>query len=106
MNNRVRRILGYPTQMSKQAAGEGALPAILATGKAGVLAALVAASAVGIGAGYVTEKMSAPVETDFDNARDSYAVGNLKAMLSSNASKLRDERMRVTNKKQKAMHFG
>lgn len=105
MNNRVRRILGYPTQMSKRAEDSGTLQAITSAGKGAVLTCLVAAAAAGVGAGYLTEKMSAPVETDFDNARDSYAVGNLKAMLTSNVNKLRDERMRVTNKKQKAMHF-
>jgi pheromone shutdown protein TraB len=106
MNNRVRRILGYPTQMSKHAADGGVLQAILSTGKGAVLTTLAAFALAGVGTGYVAEKISAPVETDFDNARDSYAVGNLKAMLASNANKLSDERMRITNKKQKAMHFG
>lgn len=102
MNNRVKRILGYSEPMYKSA---GVLEDIYATGKTGVLLALLGATAIGVGAGWTAEKVSAPVEKDFDNARDSYAVGNLKAMVMSNANRLRDERMRITNKKQKALRL-
>lgn len=83
----------------------GVLEDIYATGKTGILAALLGFTAAGVAAGWGAEKLSAPVETDFDNARDSYAVGNLKAMVMSNANRLRDERMRITNKKQKALRL-
>ena len=102
MNNRVKRILGYPTPMYKSA---GLIEDLYAAGKGGVLAGLLGFTAVGIAAGWAAEKVSAPVEKDFDNARDSYAVGNLKAMVMSNANRLRDERMRITNKKQKALRL-
>jgi hypothetical protein len=83
----------------------GLLEDVYATGKSGVLLALLASTAIGVGAGWTAEKISAPVEKDFDNARDSYSVGNLKAMVMSNANKLREERMRITNKKQKALRL-
>ena len=104
MNNRVKRVLGYTKPMSKRAEGNF-LQNLAEGGKGAILAALAVAAASGAGAGWLAEKMSAPVETDFDNARDSYAVGNLKANIMSNVNKLRAERMKVTDKKQKALRL-
>lgn len=101
MNSRVERILGYTHPMHKQAFGES----MRDLGKGGLLLVLAAAAAAGAGAGWISEKITTPVETDFDNARDSYAVGNLKANIMSNVNKLRAERIRVTDKKQKALRL-
>ena len=102
MNNRVKRILGYTQPMSKQA---NITDALRDTGKGGLLLVLAAAALAGAGAGWTAEKITTPVETDFDNARDSYAVGNLKANIMSNVNKLRAERMNVTDRKQKALRL-
>lgn len=103
MNNRVKRVLGYTQPMSKQA---GWLEDLATSSKGVILTALMLATATGAVSGWAAEKVTAPVETDFDNARGSYAVGNLKANLMSNINKLRDERMKVTNKKQRTLRLG
>lgn len=104
MNNRVKRVLGYTHPMSKVAVSD-MLNAGLETGKGATLLLLLAATAVGAGAGWAAEKISEPVESDFENARDSYAVGNLKANVMSNVNRLRKERMNITDKKQKALRL-
>lgn len=81
------------------------LNGILNSSKGIVALAIGLSAAAGAGVGWASEKITAPSDTDFDNARDSYTVGNLKANIISNMNKLTNERMSVTDKKQRSIRM-
>lgn len=113
MNKRVSHVVDAYTRnhkvskkasMDKRAISEF-LKGILDTGTGAVALALGLSAAAGAGVGWAAEKITAPSDKDFDNARDSYTVGNLRANIISNMNKLTNERMAVTNKKQRSIRM-
>lgn len=81
------------------------LNSVINTGASATALVIGLSAAAGAGIGWAAEKITAPSDTDFDNARDSYTVGNLRANIISNMNKLTNERMTVTNKKQKSIRM-